>query len=365
MPQHKRQHFLAKQQLQRWSETGRSVSALDKRIPKIIETVSIRNTGQQDHYYEKEPVGVEDALGILEGQMSQVTDRIHERQVLPTLEEEDRFTLMAYASTQLVRKEQAAGPMRNMLREILQRNLEMLEKDGKLPPRPAELEGVEFNVVVEDQWPRQMAVMTGMQTWPMLADLEVMLLKSNRNRILLPDQGVFHENRIAVSTGSPFGIGSMGACVLLPIGPEYCVVWFDWGVYRRTSPGKVHELTEDDELEFGARAILRSERLTYFHEETADWCIQCAKHAWEVQQRGLGWRPVPGLETPQGHKWDEMEPQLMGIPPRPHIGRVDRRRLFREGEGDGAENPDELYTAIMNELADEYGGLLEKLSEGR
>ena len=118
MPQNKRQHFLAKQHMQRWSKTGRSLSVLDKQIPKVIELVSIRNTGQQDHYYEKEPVGVEAALGILEGQMSQVTDRIHQRQSLPTLEEEDRFTLRTYASTQLVRKEQAAGPLRNMLKEM-------------------------------------------------------------------------------------------------------------------------------------------------------------------------------------------------------------------------------------------------------
>ena len=95
MPERKRQHFLAQQHMRRWSNTGKSVSALDKNVPKIIELVSIRNTGQQDHYYEKKPVGVEAALGELEGKMKEATDSIHEREELPTLEEEHRFTLRA------------------------------------------------------------------------------------------------------------------------------------------------------------------------------------------------------------------------------------------------------------------------------
>ena len=107
----------------------------------------------------------------------------------------------------------------------------ILEKEGEVPPRPAELEGIELEVVVEDQWPRQMAVATGMETWPMLADLEIMLLKSSRKRILLPDIGALQDNRIAVATASPSGIGSMGTCVMLPVAPGYCVVWYDWGVY--------------------------------------------------------------------------------------------------------------------------------------
>ena len=214
MPQHKRQHFLAQQQMRRWSKTGKSVSALDKKIPKIIERVSIKNTGQQDHYYEKQPVGVEDALGKLEGQMKEVTDRIHENQELPTLEEGGRFILMAYASTQLVRKVQAAEPMREMMREMAKKTLAIMEKTGQVPPRPAELDGIEIDVAVEDQWPRQMAVKAGMETWPMLADLEVMLVKSGRERILLPDQGVLADNRIAAATSSPNAIGSMGACVM-------------------------------------------------------------------------------------------------------------------------------------------------------
>ena len=45
MPERKRQHFLAQQHMRRWSNTGKSVSALDKNVPKIIERVSIRNTG--------------------------------------------------------------------------------------------------------------------------------------------------------------------------------------------------------------------------------------------------------------------------------------------------------------------------------
>ena len=367
MPKHKRQHFLAQQQMRRWSKTGKSVSALDKKIPKIIKRLSIKNTGQQDHYYEKQPVGVEAALGKLEAQMKKAIDRIHEKQELPTLENEDRFTLMAYATTQLVRKEQAAGPAREAMRTIVRDTLEIMEKEGKVPPRPAELEGIELKAVVEDQWPRQMAVATGMETWPMLADLEVMLLKSNRRRMLLLDEGALQNNRIAVATGSPSGIGSMGTCLMLPVGPEYCVVWYDWGVYRRIGPGKIHEMTEEEELELGARSILSSERLTYFEEgkATTKWCIECAKHAWEVQQAGGGWRPIPGLETPKDHKWDELEPQIMGIPARPHIRRVLERARARDNEEEERTPPDEVYRAIVTELEKQFPGKLESLNEGR
>ena len=97
MPEHKRQHFLAQQQMRRWSKSGKSISALDKKGPRIIERVSIKNTGQQDHYYEKDPVGVEATLGKLESLMKEATDRIYEKKKLPTLEEVDRFTLMTYA----------------------------------------------------------------------------------------------------------------------------------------------------------------------------------------------------------------------------------------------------------------------------
>ena len=243
----------------------------------------------------------------------------------------------------------------------------ILEKEGEVPPRPAELEGIELEVVVEDQWPRQMAVATGMETWPMLADLEIMLLKSSRKRILLPDIGALQDNRIAVATASPSGIGSMGTCVMLPVAPGYCVVWYDWGVYRRIGPGKIHEMTEEEELELGARSILRSERLTYFEEGkgATEWCIECAKHAWEVQQAGGGWRPIPGLETPKDHKWEELEPQIMGIPPRPHIGQVLERPRAQGHEEEDRTTADEVYRAVMTELEKQCPGILELLNEGR
>ena len=143
MPQHKRQHFLAQQQIRRWSKTGKSVRVLDKKIPKIIKRLSIKNTGQQDHYYEKQPVGVEAALARLEAQMKKATDRIHEKQELPTLEDEDRFTLMAYATTQLVRKEQTAGPARKALRKIAQDTLKIFEKgERSRASRPARCSGM-------------------------------------------------------------------------------------------------------------------------------------------------------------------------------------------------------------------------------
>ena len=353
--------------MRRWSKNGKSVRAFDKKTLKIIERVSIKNTGQQDRYYETQPAGIEAALGSLEAEMKEATDRIHEKQELPTLEEADRLTLMIYATTQLVRKEQAAGPAREMLKMIAQGTFEILEREGELPPRPAELEGVELKAVVEDQWPRQMAVATGMETWPMLADLEVMLLKSTRRRILLPDDGALRENRIAVASGSPSGTASMGTCVMLPVGPEYCVVWYDWGVYHRIGPGKIHEVTEDEELEFGAKSILSSERLTYFEEDdaTSMWCIDCANRTLKVQQAGGGWRSIPGLETPRDHKWSELEPQIMGIPARPHIGRVLERARVRDSQDKGRTPPDEIYKAIMNELEKHWPGIVETLNAGR
>ena len=367
MPENKRQHFLAQQHMRRWSKNGKSVRAFDKKTSKLIARVSIKNTGQQDRYYETQPVGVETALGRLEAKMKEATDRIHERQELPTLEEADRFSLMAYATTQLVRKEQAARPAREMMRRIAQSTFEMLEKAGKLPPRPAVLEGLELKAVVEDQWPRQLAVATGMETWPTLADLEVLLLKSTRRRILLPDDGALRDNRIAVAIGSPGGTASMGTCVMLPVSPEYCVVWYDWVVYHRTGPGKIHEMTEDEELEFGANSILGSERLTYFDEDDAasNWCIDCANHARIVHQAGGGWRPIPGLETPTDHKWNELEPQIMGVPARPHIGRVLERAQVRENQDKGRMSPEAMYKAIMTELEKQCPGIVETLSTGR
>ena len=367
MPEHKRQHFLAQQQMRRWSKTGKSISALDKKAPRIIERVSIKNTGQQDHYYERDPVGVEDALGKLEAQMKEATDGIYEKQKLPTLEEDERFTLMMYASTQLVRKEQAAGPVRKMMKKIAEDTLKIMEKKGQVPGRPAKLEGVELEAVVEDQWPRQMAVAVGIEVWPALADLQVMLLKSNRKRILLPDEGVLQDNRLAAATGGRHAIGSMGTSVMLPVGPEYCVVWFDMGVFRRTSRGKIHEMSEEEELELGAKAILQSERLTYFEEGQAAtrWCIECAKHAWEVQHSGDRWRPIPGLATPNGDKWDEMEPDVMGVPPRPHIARVHERQRMHDNEEEGRATANEVYKAIMTELEAQCPGILDSLYEGR
>ena len=152
MPKHKRQHFLAQQQMRRWSKTGKSLSALDKKIPKIMKRLSIKNTGQQDHYYEKQPVGVEAALGKLEAQMKKAIDRIHEKQELPTLENEDRFTLMAYATTQLVRKEQAAGPAREAMRTIVCQRRSKIGPPGRRKIGP--LSCWEFVHVVHGRGPR-------------------------------------------------------------------------------------------------------------------------------------------------------------------------------------------------------------------
>ena len=266
-----------------------------------------------------------------------------------------------------MRKEQAAGPVRRVMKKVAEDTLKILEKDGKVPLRPTELEGIELEVVVENQWPRQMAIATGMEVWPALADLEVMLLKSNSRGILLPDEGVLQDNRLAARPGSPHAIGSMGTCVMLPVGPEYCVVWFDWVVFRRTSPGKIHQMTEEEELELGAKAILQSERLTYFEEGqvATRWCIECAKHTWKVQQSDDRWRPIPGLATPNGDKWDEMESDVIGVPPRPHIARVRQRQRMQDNEKESKATPDEFYKAIMTELERQCPGILDSLNKGR
>ncbi len=372
MPDHKRQHFLAQQQMRRWSKTKKSISALDKMTPKILGRVSIKGTAQQDYYYEKEPKaeGVEATLGKLETQMSAATDRIQETGQLPTFESNDRFVLMQYVVTQLMRKEQGAGPIREMTEKIAQDALKMYENEGRLPPRPPELDGIELgkllNVEVEDQWPRQIAVATGMDTWPYLGDLEVMLLKSSRRRILLPDEGAFRDNRIGVATRSRSGLASMGTCVMLPIGPEYCVVWFDWVVFRRTTPGKIHEMTEKEELALGARSILQSERLTYYEEGApgTEWCLRCAIHAGEVQQAREDWVPIPGLQTPRGDDWGD-EPQLMGVPLRPHVRRALERQWLRENDKQGEATPDETFKVMMKELEKLCPGKIESLNEGR
>lgn len=42
--------------------------------------------------------------------MKKATDKIHQEQALPNLEDEDRQTLMIHATAQPVRNEQATGP---------------------------------------------------------------------------------------------------------------------------------------------------------------------------------------------------------------------------------------------------------------
>ena len=158
----------------------------------------------------------------------------------------------------------------------------------------------------------------------------------------------------------------MGTCVMLPVGPEYCVVWFDWGVFRRTTPGKIHEMTEEEELALGARSILQSERLTYYEEGEAGtaWCLRCAIHAATLQQAGSAWMPVPGLRTPREDDWGD-EPLVMGVPPRPYIGNVRQRQQILGNDEDGGAAPDETFRAIMEELERLLPGKMESLNEGR
>ena len=161
---------------------------------------------------------------------------------------------------------------------------------------------------------------------------------------------------------------------MLPVGPEYCVVWFDWGggVFRRTTPGKIHEMTEEEELDLGARSILQSERLTYYEEGEGgkEWCVRCAMHAAaSLKQAGSAWIPVPGLRTPREDDSPEPNPmRLMRIvPPRPHAGSAlqRQRRVGKKTAEEGRALPDETFKAIMEELERRLPGITESLNEGR
>jgi Protein of unknown function (DUF4238) len=230
MPQNKSHHFVPQFLLRFFSVDGSSVGLYNLRSGKIVPGASLKHQACRDWFYGRDG-RAEQALGHLEGVASTVPRRIIEEGRPPKRYSDDHRVLVTFLLIQSARTAQAAAEAN-----------EMVDKIGKWMLRNAltdpELVALLDDVTIQLTEPAAEALRPAVLETPVILDLKIKLLHnvSSAPFILGDHPAVKHNGLYSGAEISVLGLANVGLQFVLPISPEYAVVFYDEKAYSLGSP---------------------------------------------------------------------------------------------------------------------------------
>jgi hypothetical protein len=230
MPQNKSQHFVPQFLLRFFSVDGASVGLYNLRSGKIVTGASIKDQACRDWFYGRDG-RAEQALGQLEGGASTVLRRMIETGRPPKRYSDDHRVLATFLLIQSARTAQAAAEAN-----------EMAEKVGKWMLRNSltdpELLAVLDDVKITLTEPAAEALRPAVMETPVILDLRIKLLHnvSSTPFVLGDHPAVKHNGLYRDAEVSVLGLANVGLQFVLPISPDYTVVFYDEAAYSLGSP---------------------------------------------------------------------------------------------------------------------------------
>ncbi len=225
MPQNKRQHFVPRFYLRRFSKDRRSINIwnINRRIS--ICNANLKNQCYGDYFYGKDPI-VEQALSTMEGDAAQVLRSIGETSVPPSFGSEEHQLLVFSILTQHGR----TSHMADELEDVTDKLAKYLVKDSRIP------QGIDMNAFrIGFEEPGLRALSSVIPLYPLLFDLtcKVLLNKTVTDFVTSDNPVIFYNQLMSFRRyGSNTGLAAKGLQIFLPIDPRHMIVLYDEDVYR-------------------------------------------------------------------------------------------------------------------------------------
>ena len=238
MPQNKRQHYVPRFYLKRFSPDGKSINIWNLRSKQKIVSASLRDQCYKDYFYGKQ-LDVEKGLGINEYLTANILEFVDKRCNLPPPLSLEHLAIILYVISQHGRTKYAADEADEMHDQVMK----------QLYRQPMQSKGIDidqFNITSEDALLFNLGIVV--QCYPLLLDLAYKLLLNKTDvEFVTSDNPVVLYNQLFSfrKFGSNSGLAQKGLQIFLPISPKSALVFYDRNVY---TVGKRHGLTVDIEL---------------------------------------------------------------------------------------------------------------------
>ena len=253
-----------------------------------------------DMYYP----GMEQALSAMESDISRIIRKIVRTGELPPYGHVDDALLRQFLLVQVGRaNEELEAGGTYVLKEIFIRAIEAEIDQAEEDEKEDLLEAVgRCTVQIDPRAARSLAIAGHAQATAATARLELVLLRSPSNRVVLPDRGAWFENALANKLQVNAGWGHPGAIGVLPVDKSYCLIWWDRLTYRwrGTSKGfRYRDMSpvEEDMLGQTALSKAKSQVVLYDQPTQKEWVARQEEAAASNSRQGMCAKGtgIPGL----------------------------------------------------------------------
>ena len=225
MPKNKRQHFVPKFYLRRFSKDGKSINIWNISRKVKVCNANLKNQCYRNYFYGKNSV-IENALSTIEGDAAQVVRSIAESSVPPSPGSGDHQVLILYILMQHGRTLHMADELEEMTDNLAKH----LVKYSSAP------EGLDLNNVrIGLEEPGLTALSLVTSCYPLLFDLAYKILVNRTDtEFVTSDNPVIFYNHLMFfrRDESNTGIASKGLEIYLPIDSHHMILLYDDAIYR-------------------------------------------------------------------------------------------------------------------------------------
>ena len=266
MPKYKKQHYVPRFYLKRFSYDERKVNIWNLQRKKTIYSANLKSQCYEDYFYAKEPE-VEKVLGeTIECATAKILESIEMHSILPEPLSDEHYAILIYILTQYGRTKYAADSL-NEMNDKLMRHINR----GK-----ASAEGIDI-----DQYQSfiQSAPLISLgitiQGYPLLLDLNYKLLvNETKVDFVTSDNPVVFYNQLFSfrENMSCTGVLTRGLQIFLPIDPVNVLVFYDPWIYsvERTRRRIVEVTLEKDVHEINTLQMCSALNCVYFRDKALD-----------------------------------------------------------------------------------------------
>jgi hypothetical protein len=265
MPQNKKQHYVPRFYLKRFSPDGHSISLWNIKNEIRVTSANLKHQCYKDYFYGKE-LKVEKALGLVEGHTSEILRLIDKHQSPPPFHSEEYLTLVLYMLMQYGRTAYSADALDEMNDKIVKH----------LFGPKADAEGIDlskFTIGIKDSAQYSLGMIS--QLYPLMLDLDCKLLLNTTNvEFVTSDNPVVLYNQLFSfrQHGSNTGLVSKGLQVFLPVSASQLLIFYDYESYSVGSRSKatVEISSPRDVYELNTLQMVSAYENIYFENKNFD-----------------------------------------------------------------------------------------------
>lgn len=244
MADHKKQHYVPRFYLKRFTANEKAINIYHWKLGKTIFGASLKDQCYRDYFYGSD-LKLELALADIEGTVDEMFKVIDGTLTLPTLGSDDHYTLLMWIVLQSARTPYAADSVAESLDQMMQAII------GQHPNTPQPLIDDLRRHEID---PLQMAIRLKTPSFWLLRDMHMRLIRAPAGTsFITSDAPVASHNQLMFfrsQYGSTSGITWKGLQMFYPISSRLMIMLFDPNVYSvRATSGGFLALTDKRDVE--------------------------------------------------------------------------------------------------------------------